>query len=59
MKKSWISGELKTKEALRIHVNQVWDELALRPNYTQNLVNSMPRRLQLVIEKDRFWIPYW
>ncbi|KMQ81580.1 transposable element tc3 transposase [Lasius niger] len=57
MIESWIAGELRTKEALRNHVHQVWDELTLRPNYTENLVTSMPRRLQLVIQNDGFWIP--
>ena len=59
MKSSWISGQLRTKEALRNHqVHQVWNQLALRPNYTQNLINSMGRRLQLVINNDGYWIPY-
>ena len=59
MKTSWIAGQLRTKEALRIHVHNVWNELSLEPNFTRNLVNSMQRRLQLVLESNGFWIPYW
>jgi transposase len=55
---SWRAGELRTREALRNHVHQVWQQLSQRQNYTQNLVNSMPRRLQQVRDNDGYWIPY-
>lgn len=59
MKLSWISGQLRTREALRNHVHQVWNELSMRLNYTQNLVNSMHRRLELVLQNNGYCIPYW
>jgi len=43
MKLSWTAGQLRTKEALREHVHQVWNQLSLRQDYTQNLINSMRR----------------
>ncbi|KYN10229.1 hypothetical protein ALC57_17644, partial [Trachymyrmex cornetzi] len=58
MQSSWISDQLRTREALRNHVHQVWNQLSLQPNYTENLINSMRRRLQLVINNDGYWMPY-
>ena len=58
MKLSWRSGELRTRDALRNHVHQVWQQLSHRQEYTQNLINSKRRRLQQVIENDGYWIPY-
>jgi len=49
---------LRTREALRNYVHQVWNELSVRADYTQNLINSMQRRLELGIENDGYWIPY-
>jgi len=31
---------------------------SLRQNYTQNLISSMRRRLELILAKDGYWIPY-
>jgi len=58
MKLSWTAGQLRTREALREHVHQVWNQLSLRQHYTQNLINSMRRRLELILAKDGYWIPY-
>jgi len=58
MKLSWTAGQLRTREALREHVHQVWNQLSLRQDYTQNLINSMRRRLELILAKNGYWIPY-
>ncbi|EFN64500.1 hypothetical protein EAG_11573, partial [Camponotus floridanus] len=50
MKLSWRAGQLRTRDALRNHVHQVWQQLSQKEGYTQNLIYSMQRRLQLVIE---------
>lgn len=59
MKLSWRANQLRTREALRDHALEVWNQLSLRQDYTQNLINSMRRRLELVIQNKRYWIPYW
>lgn len=45
-------------DRLRLKVNNIWGELRNQPQYFDNLVTSMPRRLQKVIDADGWHIHY-
>lgn len=48
----------KTREAIQGKAQEVWESIRRRPNICTNLVNSMPSRLQGVIEAQGGWTKY-
>ncbi|KAK4316785.1 hypothetical protein Pmani_012088 [Petrolisthes manimaculis] len=48
----------KTLEAIERKAQEVWESIRPRPNICTNLVNSMPSRLQGVIEAQGGWTKY-
>ena len=58
MVRDWDIGQERTKEAIARHAQDVWESIRRRPNICLNLVNSMPKRLNEVIEAHGGWIKY-
>lgn len=52
MVREWQSGRDRNRDALVEHVHRVWEDIGARPDLCLNLVNSMPDRMQCVIEWD-------
>lgn len=52
MVQEWDSHIRRTREALEQYVLEKWEGLRARPAFFQNLVNSMPQRLNSVIENN-------
>lgn len=48
----------RTIGELRNYTIELWRELGNRPDYCRNIVKSMHKRLEKVIEKDGYWINY-
>ena len=52
MVKEWNAGNEATREALAAHVNEVWATWQNREEMVRRLVDSMPARLQAVIDAN-------
>ena len=55
---SWNQEGERNPDELLDHINREWEALRARPQLANNLVQSMPRRLQEVIEKEGGWTRY-
>lgn len=58
MVRKWIPGHERTKEALFAHAKNVWEALRFKDDFFANLRDSIPRRLQQVIERNGYWTDY-
>ena len=58
MKESWPNPPPATREDLIECVSQAWDDVCSEPRYVRRLINSMPTRMQKVVEADGFWTKY-
>ncbi|KAG7162013.1 hypothetical protein Hamer_G032102 [Homarus americanus] len=47
--RNWDVGEERSREIVARHANEVWERLRRRPNISFNLVESMPERINEVI----------
>lgn len=54
----WDYSSPRTKANLMSFVFQKCDELRGDTNYIDNLIGSMRRRLQAVVDNDGFWTKY-
>lgn len=54
----WDSINPRTKPNLMNYVCQKWDELRGDRRLIENLIGSMPARLQAVVDNDGFWTKY-
>ena len=53
------SQQLKDQEKkLMNHAEKVWEDLRYKPKYIYDIIASMPRRLQSVIEHNGGWTKY-
>lgn len=57
MKQEWGVDE-KTREAVSRKAGEVWEGIRRTPDLCSRLVDSVPTRLQLVIEANGGWIRY-
>ena len=57
-KKNWVYPGPRNADELWLLVHEAWEEVAHSENYAKRLVNSMPRRMNLVVEEEGSWIPY-
>ena len=58
MVNEWKDRQERTTHQLYAHISEVWESVRRRPRITENLVASMPRRLQAVIDKEGGWTKY-
>lgn len=57
MKQEW-AVEKKTREAVNRKAREVWEGMRRTPNICSKLVDSLPGRLQRVIEAEGGWTKY-
>ena len=55
---AWEPEEERTRQQLLQHALREWNILQGKPHIIENLVKSMPSRLQEVIEKGGGWTHY-
>lgn len=53
--RDWFSVFPRNLETLNPHVTQNWEELRNRPDYFQSLYDSMPARINAVIDNNGRW----
>lgn len=58
MVQEWDIGQERTKAAIVRHAQDVWEGIRRRPNICTNLVRSMPRRLNEVMDAQGGWSSY-
>ena len=58
MVRRWEPRRERTVAALVNHAREIWDELRLRPDYLANLIDSIPNRLNQVIDRSGYWTDY-
>lgn len=58
MVQKWDIGQERTKAAIVRHAQDVWEGIRRRPDICTNLVRSMPRRLNEVIDAQGGWSSY-
>lgn len=58
MKQDWKVGEPRNATAVEETARRVWDSFRRRPELCQNLVASMPKRLNKVIDAGGGWTGY-
>lgn len=58
MTRNWDVGEERSRQVVARHANEVWERLRRRPNICFNLVDSMPRRIDEVIDEHGGWTSY-
>lgn len=58
MVNQWEPTQQKTKKNLVHHTKKVWENLRNNQKYIYDIVGSMPRRLQSVIDKNGGWTKY-
>lgn len=54
----WEPRRERTVAALVNHATEVWEELRLRPDFLANLIDSIPNRLNQVIDRSGYWTDY-
>ena len=58
MVNEWVHGNEKTQDALERHAKEAWESIRRNCNYCENLVRSMPRRIQQCREVDGGYTKY-
>lgn len=58
MAENWPDPEPNNADALWQIIHEAWEEVAHSENYAARLVDSLPRRMRMVVESGGFWIPY-
>lgn len=58
MSKDWMVGEPRNAAAVEETARRVWETFRWRPDFCQNLVASMPKRLNKVIDANGGWTGY-
>lgn len=58
LRENWVYPGPRNADELWLLVHEAWEEVAHSENYAKRLVNSMPRRMNLVVEEEGSWIPY-
>lgn len=58
IRKNWPHPPPRSDDALWSIMLDAWEEIALDEQYFKNLVQSMPRRLQQVVEAGGYWTRY-
>jgi hypothetical protein len=48
-----------SKNALRDVVLDAWEQVAQSEGYASTQDESLPRRMQMVIDSEGYWTPYW
>lgn len=56
--RDWRSGADRNLAALIDHALRSWEDTGDRPEVVSNMILSMPRRLQAVIDNQGFWTKY-
>jgi len=54
----WEPRRERTVAALVNHAREIWEELRFQPDFLANLIDSIPRRLNQVIERAGYWTDY-
>lgn len=55
---SWEQEEERTRQQLHQHAMREWEMLRGKTDILYNMVSSMPRRLQEVIDREGHWSSY-
>lgn len=58
MVRDWDNREERTAASLRDHVREVWESIRRRPRICSSLVQSMPRRIDAVIDSAGWWTKF-
>jgi hypothetical protein len=58
MAENWPDPSPASKNALWDVVLDAWEEVAHSEGYTVTLIESLPRRMQMVIDSWVYWTPY-
>jgi transposase len=58
MTNEWEHQNERTQEALERHVTQTWESLRRTPRICYNIVDSMPRRIEKLIENQGRYTKY-
>jgi hypothetical protein len=59
MAENWPDPSQASTNALWDVVLDAWEEVAQSEGYASTLVESLPRRMQMVIDSEGYWTPYW
>jgi hypothetical protein len=58
MAENWPDPSQASKNALWDVVLDAWEEVAHSEVYAATLIESLPRRMQMVIDSEGYWTPY-
>jgi hypothetical protein len=59
MAEKWPDPSTASKNAPWDFVLDAWEEVAHSEVSAATLVDSLPRRMQMVIDSEDYWTPYW
>jgi hypothetical protein len=58
MAENWPHPSPASKNALWDDVLDAWEEVAYSEGYAATLIESLPQRMQMVIDSEGYWTPY-
>lgn len=58
MVRRWEPRRERTVAALVDHAREIWEELRFQPDFLSNLIDSIPNRLNQVIDRNGYWTDY-
>jgi hypothetical protein len=59
MTENWPDPSPASENALWDVVLDAWEEVVHSEDYAATLVESLPRRMRMVIDSEGYWMPYW
>lgn len=58
MVRRWEPRRERSTAALVRHAREIWEELRLQPDFLANLIDSIPNRINQVIDRSGYWTDY-